>query len=379
MMLVLDFQSVGFWIVACFALVTLHQVAVYLFLYGKLAFYKKDTASKNTEKIPVSVIICAKNEADNLTEFLPKLLTQEYPEFEVIVVNDCSSDNTEDVLLEYAKDFLNLRAINIKEDEYYKHGKKFAIMVGIKGAKYEHLLFTDGDCYPQSEHWISEMVQGYTAGKDIVVGYGPYRAEKTFLNKLIRFDTFSIAIQYLSLALDNKAYMGVGRNLSYKKELFFKNKGFSTHYHIPSGDDDLFINQNASTTNTNVVIGKDSLTYSIPAKTFDEWNQQKVRHLSTSTLYTGVSKNRLGILYASNYLFYLLFIGSLFNLDLIIVTGSLFLVKNIMQMIVYYKAAKKLEEKDLLLGFLFFELLLLFLYPIWHLQKMFVKSRKWKD
>ena len=374
----LDIHSIGFWIVACFALVAIHQIAVYLFLYGKLAFYKSDKAPSNTEKHPVSVIICAKNEADNLTEFLPKFLTQEYPQFEVIVVNDCSSDNTEDVLREYVKIFPNLRSINIQEDEYYKHGKKFAIMVGIKGAKYEHLLFTDGDCYPQSEHWISEMMQGYTAGKDIVIGYGPYRVEKSFLNKLIRFDTFAIALQYLSLGLSNKAYMGVGRNLSYKKELFFKNKGFATHYHITSGDDDLFINQNANTSNTSVVISKDSLTYSLPAKTMNEWSQQKARHLSTSSLYTGASKQRLGILHASNYLFYFLFIASLFNLELIVVTTSLFVVKSLVQILVYSKAAKKLEEKHLMLGILLFELLLLFLYPMWHLQKQFIKTSKWK-
>ena len=375
---VLDLHSIAFWIVACFALVAIHQMAVYLFLYGKLAFYKDTDAPSDTAKPPVSVIICAKNEADNLTEFLPKFLTQEYPEFEVIVVNDCSYDNTEDVLREYTKIFTNLRSINIKEDEYYKHGKKFAIMVGIKGAKYEHLLFTDGDCYPQSEHWISEMMQGYTAGKDIVIGYGPYRAEKSFLNKLIRFDTFAIALQYLSLGLSNKAYMGVGRNLSYKKELFFRNKGFSTHYHITSGDDDLFINQNANTSNTAVVISKDSLTYSMPAKTFNEWNQQKARHLSTSNLYTGASKNRLGMLHAGNYLFYALFIASLFQLDWILITASVFVVKNIVQGIVYYKAAKKLEEKELIFGFLLFEFLLLYLYPVWHMQKMFIKTNKWK-
>ncbi|MFI5142099.1 MAG: glycosyl transferase family 2, partial [Bacteroidia bacterium] len=248
----------------------------------------------------------------------------------------------------------------------------------IKGAKYDHLLFTDGDCYPQSEHWIGEMVKGYTTGKEIVIGYGPYRAEKTFLNKLIRFDTFAIALQYLSLAIDNKAYMGVGRNLSYKKELFFKNKGFSTHYHINSGDDDLFINQNANTTNASAVISKDSLTYSIPAKNFDEWNQQKTRHLSTSSIYNRRSKNRLGILYISNYLFYFLLIPSFFILDLIIVTAALFLIKNIIQMVVYQKAAKKLEEKDLVVGFLVYEFLLLFLYPMWHMQKLFSKTRKWK-
>ena len=375
---VIDLHSVGFWLVACFALVVLHQIAVYLFLYGKLAFYKEAEKLVNKEQPPVSIIMCAKNEADNLTEFLPKFLTQNYHKFEVIVVNDCSSDNTDDVLREYAKIFPNLHIITIKEDEYYKHGKKFALMVGIKGAKYEHLLFTDGDCYPQSENWISEMVIGYTPEKEIVIGYGPYRAEKSFLNKLIRFDTFAIAIQYLSLAIDNKAYMGVGRNLSYKKDLFFKNKGFSTHYHINSGDDDLFINQNATHINVGVIISKDSLTYSIPAKDFSEWNRQKARHLSTSTMYTGASKNRLGVLHASNYLFYVLFIASLFFIDWIAITTAFFLIKSIVQLLVYNKAAKKLEEKDLLGGLLLFEFLLLFLYPIWHTQKRYANTTKWK-
>lgn len=375
---VIDLQSIGFWIVACFAVVALHQIAIYLFLYGKLAFYKEGTVPKSADQPPVSVIICAKNEADNLTEFLPKFLTQEYHKFEVIVVNDCSSDNTDDVLREYARIFPNLHVITIKEDEYYKHGKKFALMVGIKGAKYEHLLFTDGDCYPQSEHWIREMVQGYTSEKEIVIGYGPYRAEKSFLNKLIRFDTFAIAIQYLSLAIDNKAYMGVGRNLSYKKDLFFKNKGFSTHYHINSGDDDLFINQNATHVNVGVIITKDSLTYSIPARSFSEWNRQKARHLSTSTMYNGPSKNRLGILHTNNYLFYALFIASLFFIDMISVTAALFVIKSVVQLIVFNKAAKKLEEKDLTAGLLLFEFLLLFLYPVWHTQKRYANTTKWK-
>ena len=372
-------ESLGFWIVACFGLLALHQMAVYLFLYGKLAFYKETENIKSPTEIPVSVIICAKNEADNLTEFLPKFLSQNYSRYEVIVVNDCSSDNTDDVLREYAKIFPHLHIITIKEDDYYKHGKKFALMVGIKGAKYEHLLFTDGDCYPQSEYWISEMVQGYMPGKEIVIGYGPYRTEKTFLNKLIRFDTFIIGIQYLSFAIANKAYMGVGRNLSYKKELFFKNKGFSTHYHINSGDDDLFINQNANSTNVGMVIHKNSLTYSIPAKTLDEWNQQKSRHLSTSGLYSVASRNRLAILHTGNYLFYLFFFSALFNLELLFLTIFLFVLKNVVQVMVYNKAANKLGEKELLPGFLIFEFFLLFLYPLWHMQKLFIKTRKWKS
>lgn len=373
----INLHSLSFWIVVIFTLVSLYQVCVYLFVYGKVAFYKE--AEQSTGMPPVSVVICAKNEADNLTEYLPKILSQEYPEFEVVVVNDCSWDNTEDVLREYGKIFPNLKTILIKEDEYYKHGKKFALMVGIKGAKYDHLLFTDGDCYPQSKHWISEMMKGYGPGKEIVIGYGPYIKEKTFLNKLLRFDTFMIGLQYLSAGLANKAYMGVGRNLSYKKELFFKNKGFATHYHITSGDDDLFVNQAANKTNTAVVIHKESFTYSVPAKNFTGWSRQKARHLSTSGLYTNSSRNRLLFLHVANYLFWALAIVAFTRVDWLIVTGSVFLLKSVIQFITLYKGGEKLDEKDIIPAFLLFEFLLLFLYPAWHLNRALFKSAKWKN
>jgi poly-beta-1,6-N-acetyl-D-glucosamine synthase len=374
----IDFHSIGFWIVLAFALISVYQCYVYLFVYGKLAFYK-GPENVVTELPPVSIVICAKNEADNLVEYLPKILSQEYPNFEVVVVNDCSWDNTEDVLREYSKIFPNLKTILIKEDDYYKHGKKFALMVGIKGTKYGHILFTDGDCCPTSNNWIKEMMQGYTEGKEIVIGYGPYKKESGFLNKLIRFDTFSIGVQYLSLGLANKPYMGVGRNLSYKKELFFKNKGFATHYHINSGDDDLFVNQAATPTNTSTIISHDSFTYSLPSKTFTEWGRQKTRHLSTSGLYTPASKNRLMMMHMGNYLFWMLAIAAFLQFDLVLITASLFLVKNIIQCISFYKAGQKLDEKDLIPGFLLFEFLLLFLYPVWHFNKVFFKETKWKN
>ncbi len=374
----IDLHSISFWVVVFFSAVSFYQICIYLFLYGKLAFYKEPIKA-TSEMPPISVVICAKNEADNLTAYLPKILSQDYPMFEVVVVNDCSWDNTEDVLREYTKFFPNLKTILIKEDEYYKHGKKFALMVGIKGTKYKHILFTDGDCYPQSNQWIKEMAQGYTANKEIVIGYGPYTKEKTFLNKLIRFDTFTVALQYLSLGLANKAYMGVGRNLSYKKDLFFKNKGFATHYHITSGDDDLFVNQAANKSNTAVILNKDSFTYSVPAKTMTDWTRQKARHLSTSGLYTSSSKNNLLLIHGGNYLFWLMAIAAFCRPQWIIITASVFLLKNILQAITFYKAGQRLDEKDLTPGFLFFEFLLLFLYPVWHLNKVFFKTTKWKN
>ncbi len=351
----------------------------YIIGYLPVSLFKTVRFGSAQNSEPVSIIICAKNEDENLTEFLPKILTQEYPEFEVIVVNDCSYDNTENVIDEFAKIFPNLRKANIKEDPYYKHGKKFAMLVGIKAAKHNHLLFTDADCYPASDQWLKEMAAGFSAEREIVLGYGAYEKQKGFLNKLIRYDAFIIAVQYLSAAIKKKPYMGVGRNLAYTKELFFKEKGFSKHYHIHSGDDDLFVNQAADANNTEICLNKDAVTYSKPEKTFRQWNIQKTRHLTTAPLYTGGSKSKIAFNYFSQYFFYLSLIPLFFSVSTLLLIPILLVVKMIVQLLVLNKAAKKLNEKDLLTGSVFYELLLLFIYPIFHISKLFYKPNKWTN
>lgn len=329
--------------------------------------------------VPVSVIICARNEDDNLTEFLPKVLVQDYPEFEVIVVNDCSIDNTENVIDEFAKIFPNLKKVNIKEDDYYKHGKKFAVLVGIKGAKYEHLLFTDADCFPAGEQWLAGMAGQFTSSRDIVLGYGAYKKEPGFLNRLIRFDAFLIAANYLSAAVKGKAYMGVGRNLAYKKSLFYKKKGFSKHYHIESGDDDLFINDACTADNTAVCVDHGAITYSVAKKTFAAWKRQKQRHLTTAPHYTAGSRFRIGLGYTLQYGFYILFIGLLFFKATFIAALAGMVLKMCIQMIIFRKVSKQLNEPDLWGMAFFYEFVLLLIYPLFHLSKALHKPNKWKS
>ena len=364
-------------ILATFGLIA---IALHYFInYLPLSLFK--SIRFNTEEVsqPVSIVICARNEDDNLTEFLPKILTQDYKDFEVIVVNDCSFDNTENVIDEFVKVFPNLRKANIKEDEYYKHGKKFAMLVGIKAAKYNQVLLTDADCYPVSDQWLKQMASGFSSQKEIVLGYGAYEKRKGFLNKLIRFDTFIIATQYLSAAIKNKPYMGVGRNLAYTKELFFKEKGFSKHYHIISGDDDLFVNQAANDVNVNVCIHKDAITYSKAKKTFKEWRLQKARHLTTSPIYRKTSKLKIAFSYLSQYYFYLSLIALSFSIKTLLLIPIIFCLKIIIQLLILNRASKKLNEKDLLWGSFIYELVLLFIYPIFHLTKLFYKPNKWTN
>jgi poly-beta-1,6-N-acetyl-D-glucosamine synthase len=340
---------------------------------------KNDYIEEGENKEPVSIIICARNEDDNLTEFLPKILVQNYHEFEVVVVNDCSTDNTENVIDEFAKIFPNLKKVTIKEDDYYKHGKKYAILIGIKGAKYENLLFTDADCFPANENWLNSMSKGFVNKKEIVLGYGAYIKTEGFLNKIIRFDTFLIACNYLSAAIKGKAYMGVGRNLAYKKSLFYKEKGFSKHYHITSGDDDLFINQACTLENTNIATSHDAITYSIAKTTFSDWKRQKQRHLTTAPHYNSTSKLKIALSFASQYYFHLSLLSLLIYKTTLLIALIGMLLKIGIQMLIFKKASKKLNETDLWALAFFHEFLLLILYPVFHISKLFHKPNKWKN
>ena len=359
-----------------FIFALLVQLWYYLFFFRKLAFYKKQELAVNTP--PASIIICARNEDDNLVEFLPRIFEQDYPEFEVVIVNDCSFDNTEDFLKEFAAKHNNLKIVTIKEDEYYSHGKKVALMMGIKGATHEHLLLTDADCKPNSKDWLRNMVQHFTSETEIVLGYGAYEKQNGFLNKIIRYDTFMIALQFLSFALAGKTYMGTGRNLAYKKSLFFKMKGFASHYHVESGDDDLFVNEAATKQNSKIEVSIDSHTISRVKNTFKDWFRQKRRHVTTFKFYNTGSKFRLMMISFSQYLFFISFVTLLILQFAPIIVLSLFGLRLLVQILIFNKSMKLLSEKDLLLFSPLIEITLLIVYPMITFSNMFVKKNKWK-
>ncbi len=352
------------------------QLWYFLFYFSRLAFVRQRVPPLSTP--PVSVIICARNEAENLEKNLPEVFAQDYPDFEVIVINDCSWDNTEGVLETLKPRFPRLKVIHIKEDVYYSHGKKLAIMVGIKGASSEYLLFTDADCRPASHKWIQEMVRGFDQEKSIMLGYGPYEKRKGFLNKLIRFDTWSIGLMYLSFALARRPYMGVGRNMAYRRSLFFMKKGFSKHYFIESGDDDLFVNEAATGSNTLAVTVPEAFTYSIPKTTFRQWIFQKKRHTSTFKYYKLSNRLRLTLFGFSQYGFYISLGLSLIFYSLWPVTLGIFLFRHLMQMIIFKKSMNRLKEQDLFFWYPVLELCLMVIYPWIYIVRKTAKASPWK-
>ncbi|HEY9184228.1 MAG TPA: glycosyltransferase [Salegentibacter sp.] len=350
-----------------------------VFFLAFLSFANARTRNLEKTGFPVSVIICAKNEAENLRSFLPSILDQDYPDFEVIAINDASTDSTLEVIEEFQKINGRIKIVNVQNNEAFWANKKYALTLGIKKARNSHLLFTDADCAPQSTKWIEGMVQNFSAEKSIILGYGGYfKHRNSFLNKLIRFETLLTAVQYFSYAKLGSPYMGVGRNLAYTSKEFYAQKGFASHLHLRSGDDDLFINEAATAHNTAICFDKEAITRSVPKTTFKEWFQQKRRHVSVARHYRPKHKVLLGLFFISKLFFWLLLpILLIIQVYPVIVLSTLGFVL-LLEFLVFYKSARKLEETDVVWLFPFLEVFLILSQLSIFIANIFSKPSHWK-
>ena len=263
---------------ALFVLLVYH-----LAMFARLAF-RKPQVEPDRER-PVSVVICARNEARTLEELLPVLMRQDHKEYEVVVVNDRSDDDTWEILQWMKPQYPRLRPVNIQADEKFNYGKKIALGVGLRAAKYPDVLLTDADCVPPGADWISTMAAGFRNGRQIVIGHSPYAYQPGLGNILERYDGVSKAMQYMGFAMAGMPYMGVGRNLGYTSELFFNLKGPRRHSNLMSGDDDLFINEVARGRNTAVVADPRSFMATRPSPDLLAWVRRKRRHYTTAVHY----------------------------------------------------------------------------------------------
>jgi cellulose synthase/poly-beta-1,6-N-acetylglucosamine synthase-like glycosyltransferase len=359
-----------------FAFVFIFQLIYYWIIFWRLGRYKQSGGTSGLKG--VSVVICAHNEYHHLKETLPLILEQDYPDYEVLVVNHSSDDDTQYLLTSLEEKYPHLSTVIIREDLNFFSGKKFPLSIGIKSAKYDLVLLTDADCKPASKDWIRHMQSAFMPKTEVVLGYGPYYRSPGLLNKLIRYDTAHIATQYLSYSLAGIPYMGVGRNLSYLKQVFYNNQGFIAHYRVRSGDDDLFINRVANRSNTAIMVHPGSYTLSDPKQTVENWITQKKRHLSTSHLYKLKHKILLGLYAFSLVSFYTLFILLLaFNWSIIPVLG-IFILRLITQYIVLGKCMHVLNEKDLVPFLPVFEILLLLFNAGILISNIIHKPTRWK-
>ena len=338
----------------------IHQIYFYL-RYLRLGGKVTSQTDSDVQLPAVSVIVCAHNEYDNLQDYLSILLEQDYPCYEVIVVDDSSEDGSDLLLERWSRQYGNLYHTFVPRGARVLSNKKLALTIGIKAAHHDYLLLTDADCRPESKFWIREMMKGFANQQtEVVLGFSPYFEKKGLLNHIIGYDTLFNGLQYMGMARAGKPYMGVGRNLAYKRETFFSVGGFKGLLGNRAGDDDLFVNRIANAANTVVVNNPNSIVWSVPKTTWREWFHQKRRHLSVSPQYRTKSKIQLTLEPLSRGIFYasLLISAIVGNIELISIALALFLLRLLVQLIIINVSARRLNMRGYSLGLIAYDIIL---------------------
>jgi cellulose synthase/poly-beta-1,6-N-acetylglucosamine synthase-like glycosyltransferase len=350
---------------------------IYFIAFG-IAFFRKRT-TKETAPLPVSVIVCAHDEEVNLQTLIPALLCQDYPEFEVIIVDDRSNDSTFDMLLAETQKDHRLRMVHVNRTPPHVNGKKYGITLGIKAARFEWIILTDADCRPEGNQWLRTMSSEFAPDKQFVLGHSPYLKLAGFLNLFVRFESLLTAIQYLSFALLGNPYMGVGRNMAYRRSLFMEAKGFNNLLHITGGDDDLFVNQHARGANTAVNIAEGSRVYSVPETTWMSFFRQKIRHLSVGKHYKFSHKFLLGLFALSWLVTWFAGIPLLiFSPGVYWVAGAL-VIRCIVMTIILRNASKKLGQPFESWAVFLLDFIYAFYYLVTGLVALLTRKVRWKN
>lgn len=302
---------------ACIAMATsgLIQLLYWLLLYNRIyrrsRTLKRDEAHFSTELPPLSVIIYAHDECENLRRNLTAVLEQDYPRFEVIVVSDGQADDSKDFLTQMEDRYTHLYHSFVPDSSRYISRKKLGLTIGIKASKYDWLVLTDASCQPAGTQWLRTMARNFTSRTDVVLGYSGYEPKKSWSARKISFCQSLFSIRYLTLAMAGMPYMGTGRNVAYRKEVFFKQKGFSAHLNLQRGDDDLFLNQVMRGSNTRVETAAEAAVHMPVPRRMHEWHEEHVGYTLTAKLYRGVHRYLTGGETTSRLCFYLSYAGAI--------------------------------------------------------------------
>lgn len=326
---------------------------------------------------PVSIIISARNSVLKLEDNIQHWLTQDYPNFEVVIIDDRSSDETAYFLVKTAEKEPLLKYVLLDPDVIKNGSKKLALTLGIKKAKNNYFLLTDADCIPSSDQWLKHMATGFTHKKDIVLGVSPVNTKKSFLGRLTQYENLLTAMQYLGMSIKGKPYMGVGRNLAYTRGIYDSVGGFSKHHHLPAGDDDLFVQEASNANNTIVCIQPESYVNTEGPKNWKEYWKQKMRHLWIGKQYRSDVKTSLAWLPISQLLFWTIII-------IWFITGSSWLwpiipiiVKVVPEWIIFVKKGKLLNMPLAGPYYLFYNIFYSFWYVVISMNAFFKRKIVW--
>jgi hypothetical protein len=370
-------NEVHFWIFLGFLLTFIIQITYWWAVYGKLGFYRKRQSVSTKE--PVSIVLLFNDEFEKLKTQLPVLLSQDYPDYEVILVIQSINDDLAEYLENICKEYSNIKVIQMLQDLNFFKGNKFPLSIGIKSAANDLLIFTEAGCSPVSERWLEQIQSNFTEEKEIVLGY--FRSThpgKSSPYGFRRWVNLSTAMSYFSFALAGRPFMGIGKNMAYRKSLYYRNNGFVSHYKVPVGEDDLFVNKVATRRNVAIAPNLESQVVFGETQRFSEWMRFRKKYFKSGRYYNSWDKFFLNLFTFSYVLFLAAFVYLLIVQYLFYPVLALFILRLFSQLFIFKKCMIRLSERNLLLLSPINEVLLLIMDGLIRISLVFDKKDKWK-
>ena len=349
-------------------LITIVIYSILIIMMSKNTIRYKNSLQKfNKKKIYnpfVSVVIAARNEESNILPLVNSLSKQSYPKdkFEIIIVNDRSTDNTLKILHKYKKLLTQLYVFNIKKTPLGWAAKKWALKFGIDQSNGEIILQTDADCIVP-HFWIEKIVNQF-ANQNVafVTGPSPMGSQKNFLDKLFFLD--SMAQDSISAAgfTNNIALTCSGRNIAFRKLIYNEINGYIGNESIPSGDDDLLMHKiyNLNKYKMIFLLSKDIIVSTKAPNTIKQFFLQRLRFASKGLLYYKMNTNIsfrmiLPLILLTNifYFYYLICLLKLPSMYYLI----LLLIKNLSDLYILYNYFYSIGQSFSFLSFLFLSIL----------------------
>lgn len=350
------------------AIQLLYTFVIYNAPHRRVVAERKGKLPLSEQKRGISVVIAAADCEQLLAKHLPLILEQEYPDFEVIVVDDNSQDETKELLQHLNERYPHLYTTFTSDSIRYISHKKLALMLGIKAAKKEWVVFTEPDCYPTSRQWLASLARHFSDTTDVVLGYCNYERRRGFANRCYMFDTLQQQLRLLGLTLRGGGYMGIGRNMAYRKEIFFANKGYSRHLDLERGEDDLFINEHVPSQRITADVNALSVVRCTSANGHT-WKRDKLSRLFIGRKMRGMQRHLLGADTLSRTLLYAgatasIIVSLLMHWWITLgITAGLWLISIGCRLSVYHSISRDLGERRYLLSLPLLEIL----QPCWEL------------
>lgn len=267
-----------------FILFLLSAAVLLVYDFHFYAQLKREPEAREPHQWPlITVLTCARNEADSLPQLFKALENQSYPAFQWVVVNDESTDGTQAWLQSMSSEPSRLDVTPIHLKDKALAGKKGAVLAGWEVCKHDIIVSIDADCLPVSEDWLREVVRAMNGGAEVFIGLGQYKSSSGLLSNLIQLETLQTAMLYLSSARVGRPYMAVGRNWAYRKWASME-EDLLADAGILSGDDDLLL-QRRKPQKVAIRWKKEAQTESVPPQSWSSWIAQKRRHASTGMGY----------------------------------------------------------------------------------------------